>query len=114
MDPLWHTVRVHLTPSTCELASWAPLAGNGSAHSCMQRVGVAVMRLTALAKLNDQRIFLDWPVLDCGVRFSKEEHQLVDDTCKPGTPCVVFFPPLRSGDTIHTKAAVLPCDYSLN
>jgi hypothetical protein len=80
----------------------------------MIRVGNAVLRLVALSKLNDQQLRLDWSSVTTVQPYDKEKHQLVDDTCKPGAPCVVLLPALRSRDTVHARAAVLPQNYTLN
>jgi hypothetical protein len=86
-----------------------------AANSSMQRMSVAVLRLITVARLNDQRLSLDWPAMaTTAVPFSKEEHKPLDGICKEGALCVVLFPALREGDMVRVKAAVLPQDYSLD
>lgn len=46
------------------------------------------------------------------VPFDAAEHVALDDKIKPGKPCVVIFPALRSHDgELKAKAQVLASDY---
>ena len=94
--------------------SWVTLSTDEALCArILPSVDAAALRIAALATLNDQSLRLDWASLGRTVPYSKDAHALLDDTCKPGAPCVVLFPALRAGDAVHAKAAVLPAGYSL-
>ena len=90
------------------------LAERPGARPLLERCGTAMLRLCALSALNEQNCRLDFAPLGTVVPFSRDEHELLDDTCKRGAPCVVLFPALRTGATLHVKAAVLDESYSLD
>ncbi len=100
-----------LTPPRCSAAA---LVNRPAARPLLERYGTAMLRLCALSALNEQNCRLDFAPLGTVVPFSREEHELLDDTCKRGAPCVVLFPALRAGATLHVKAAVLDESYSLD
>ncbi len=89
------------------------LAEDEEARRLAERCAVSVLRLAALSLLNDQQCCLDWDSLATVVPYARDDHEVLDDSCKKGTLCLVLFPALRTGNTVHAKAAVLAQDYRL-
>lgn len=98
---------------TCAACSTAALEARPGARLLLERCGAAVLRLCALSALNEQNCRLEFGSLGTVMPISRDEHEVMDDTCKRGAPCVVLFPALRAGATLHVKAAVLAESYSL-